>query len=316
MPPDSAIPPERTGRILVIRGGAIGDFVVTLPVFAALRRQFPTARIEVMGYPNIASLASLGGLVDAVLPIESRPLAGFFARNGRLDPQVSGQFAGCEVIFSYLFDPDEIFRTNLGRVTRAQVIQAPHRPFETSPMTASAQLLVPLERLAIFDPDAVPRLPITPPPERNPRRLGLHPGSGGASKNWPQDYWRALVERLVADTDLELLVTGGEAEGNALAELARAIPGERLRLLRNRPLTEVATALAGCTAFLGHDSGITHLAAAVGTPTLALWGPSVEHIWRPGGDHVRTLRHPAGLPSLDPVTVFETLREVLEPHAR
>ncbi len=73
------------GKILVIRGGAIGDFILTLPVLAALRRQFPDTALEVLGYPHIASLAAAGQLVDAVRPIEARPLAGFFARAGDLD---------------------------------------------------------------------------------------------------------------------------------------------------------------------------------------------------------------------------------------
>ena len=69
-------------RILVIRGGAIGDFILTLPAIAALRKQFPRAHLEVLGYPHIARLAVAGGLVDRVQPIEARGLAGFFARDG------------------------------------------------------------------------------------------------------------------------------------------------------------------------------------------------------------------------------------------
>lgn len=287
------------GKILVIRGGAIGDFIVTLPVFAALRKQFPDTRIEVMGYPQIAVLANIGALVDAVIPIESRPLAGFFARNGKLDEAVGDQLSEYDVIFSYLFDPDEIFRTNVGRVSPAQIIQGPHRPYETSPMSAAAQFLVPLERLAIFDADPVPRLPIQPPPPRQPRLLALHPGSGSATKNWPLRHWESLIQNLVEHTDISFLLVGGEAEGDRIDALTRHIPPARLRVERNRPLDQLAPLLAGSGAFIGHDSGITHLAAAVGTPTLALWGPSVEHIWRPGGDHVQVLKSPGGLGALD-----------------
>jgi len=63
------------GKILVVRGGAIGDFILTLPVFAALREHFPNAHLEVLGYAHIASLAKAGGLVDAVRSIEAGPLA-------------------------------------------------------------------------------------------------------------------------------------------------------------------------------------------------------------------------------------------------
>jgi heptosyltransferase-2 len=58
------------GKILVIRGGAIGDFILTLPVFSALRQQFPQTRLDVLAYPHIAQLALVGGLVDEVRAID------------------------------------------------------------------------------------------------------------------------------------------------------------------------------------------------------------------------------------------------------
>ena len=104
----SAIKP----KILVIRGGAIGDFILTLPAIAALRRQFPQAHLEVLGYPHIAQLAVAGGLADRVQPIEARGLAGFFARGGTLEPDLVDYFSEFDLVISYLYDPDGIFKTN------------------------------------------------------------------------------------------------------------------------------------------------------------------------------------------------------------
>src|SRR6266511_4890463 len=101
------------GKILVIRGGAIGDFILTLPAFAALRRHFPETQLDVLGYPHIAQLDVAGGLADQVRPIDSRPLASFFTAAGQLDRSLADYFAGCAVIVSYLYDPDGIFRGNL-----------------------------------------------------------------------------------------------------------------------------------------------------------------------------------------------------------
>ena len=68
-------------RILIIRGGAIGDFILTLPVLSALKLRFPKVALEILGYPRIASLALDGGLVKAVHPIESPELAMFFSKH-------------------------------------------------------------------------------------------------------------------------------------------------------------------------------------------------------------------------------------------
>ena len=116
------------GRILVIRGGAIGDFILTLPAIAALRRQFPEAYLEVLGYPHIVQLAIAGDLVNQARPIEARALAGFFARNGALAEKMRDYFSEFDLIVSYLYDPDGIFHTNVGRCTPAQFIVGPHRP--------------------------------------------------------------------------------------------------------------------------------------------------------------------------------------------
>ena len=295
------------GRILIIRGGAIGDFILTLPVLAALRRQFPAVALEVLGYPHIAGLAAAGGLVEAVRPIESRPLAGFFARNGALDAALAEQFAGFHVVLSYLYDPDEIFRDNLAKVTQAQVIQGPHRPDESCPLHAAEQLLEPLQRLAIFDADPVPRLRLDPRPAAR-GCLAVHPGSGSAQKNWPESRWGELLAWLVARTPLNLLMVGGEAEGDRLERLASALPRGRCEVLRSAPLPEVATRLAGCAGFIGHDSGITHLAAALGLPGLALWGGTNATVWGPRSERFALVTAPNG--RLDELLVETVVAEL------
>lgn len=298
------------GKILVIRGGAIGDFILTLPVLSALRAKFPETQLEVLGYPHIANLAVAGGLADAVRYIEGRALAGFFARGGSLDLALCSYFAGFHIIVSYLYDPDEIFATNVRRTSTAQFITGPHRPDETRGVHAAESLLQPLERLAIFGADSVPRLPIVVPISSSPR-LALHPGSGSEKKNWPEAKWAELLARLLAETRTDLLLVGGEAEGARLDRLARLAPPERLETARGLPLTELAERLRGCGGFVGHDSGITHLAAALGVRTVALWGPSVEPVWRPRGEHVALVKSADGLSRLAVDEVLARIRSVL-----
>ncbi len=299
------------GRILVIRGGALGDFVLTLPVLAALRAQFPDAHIEVLGYPHIARLGLLGGLAHAVHPIEARPLAGFFARGGKLDPAVASFFAGFAVIVSYLYDPDEIFQDNVARCTRAQFIVGPHRPDEAASLHAADTFLTPLQRLAIFEADATPRIAADPATPGPGRWIAAHPGSGSESKNWPERRWAGLLAAALEHSDRNLLLVGGEAEGDRLQRLAGELPSRRLHVARSLPLDAVASLLRACDLFVGHDSGITHLAAAVGLPCIALWGPSNPTLWRPRGTHITLVQDDAGLPGLEFPAVWEILRRHL-----
>jgi ADP-heptose:LPS heptosyltransferase len=297
-------------KILVIRGGAIGDFILTLPVFTALRQQFPQAHLEVLGYPHIAQLALAGGLVDRVQPIEARALATFFARGGELPEAQRDYFSEFNLIISYLFDPDEIFRENLARCSPAQFIGGQHRPDEREGTHATQVFLNPLTRLAIFDADPVPRLPINH--HQSPHnRIAVHPGSGSERKNWPEARWAELLARLMAETPQSLLLVGGEVEGERLQRLATRLPADRCVVAQSLPLAELAEQLAGCTAFVGHDSGITHLAAALGVPSVVLWADTVEELWRPQGDCVRIIRSRTGISQLAVTTVWDALEPVL-----
>ena len=299
------------GRILVIRGGAIGDFILTLPALAALRKQFPRTQLAVLGYPHLAALAELGGGVNEVRSIEARALASFFARRGDLDAALGEWFGGFNIIVSYLYDPDEIFQENVARVSKAQFIAGPHRPNEAENVHATDVFLKPLERLAIFDADPVPRLPINSQPTTI-NTLALHPGSGSEKKNWPEARWQELLRRMAAETNWRVLLVGGEAEGQRLQRLATLLPIDRFSVAMHQPLPELARALAACGAFLGHDSGITHLAAAAGLRGVALWGATNPNIWRPRSDQFELLREERGLAHLEPARVLTTLRHLMK----
>lgn len=302
------------GKILVIRGGAIGDFILTLPAIAALRNQFPGAHLEVLGYPHIVQLAVAGGLVDRVQSIEARALAGFFARGGALEPDLADYFSQFDLMVSYLYDPDGIFRTNVSHCSRAQFIAGPHRPDERVPLHAAKVYLKPLERVAIFDADPVPRLSLDSQPA-TVDRVALHPGSGAEKKNWPEHKWAELVQHVLDGTSLSLILTGGEAEGERLQRLAAALPPARVSVAQSLPLPELARKLQPCAAFIGHDTGISHLSAALGLPGLVLWGETAEEIWRPPQKNVVIVKDRRGLKTLSVSQVLLELTALLNRNA-
>lgn len=300
------------GKILIIRGGAIGDFILTLPAIAAMRRQFPSAHLEILGYPHIAQLAGDSALVDALKPIEARALAGFFAAGGDLDAGWCDYFSEFDLILSYLYDPDGIFQGNVARCSPARFLSGPHRPDDNGPDHATRALLKPLEQLAIFDACTVPRIVIEST-DPQPACLALHPGSGSEKKNWPEQNWAELIRRLIETTAHPLLIVGGEAEGERLDRLTRALPAGRVMIARSLPLRELAARLQSCVAFVGHDSGITHLAAALEVPTVVLWGPTVRRVWQPLGPRVFILESRSGLQDLQTGVVLNTVHRAVSP---
>ena len=272
-------------RALVIRGGAVGDFILTLPAIRLLREGLPvTPHLEILGYPNITALAETAGLADATHPLEHGGLAPFFIPGADLDVRWSTYFENFTIILSYLFDPDDIFHTNLARVTKATIIRGPGK-VDISPGSphAAAQLAAPVEELALFpEPEALrPQLPVLPETSYS-GHVALHPGSGSSSKNWGHHNFLALAELFPAGTPF--LITSGEVEHDTIDEFLESLANAQIphQHLQHAPLPEVARALAACTLYIGADTGITHLAAATAIPTIALFGPTNPDIWSPG----------------------------------
>jgi heptosyltransferase-2 len=323
--------PQAKGKILVIRGGAIGDFILTLPVLTALRERFPDVRLELLGYPRVTQLALAGGLVDEAQSIEARALASFFAKGAVLPNHLVDYFASFALILSFLYDPDRIFEENVARCSKAQFLAGPYRPDESGNLHATEVFLRPLKRLAIFDADPTPRLDLAngqlscqtnvPSSLHSAERLDLageapswlavHPGSGSEQKNWPEESWRRFLQEVGNWTSLRLLLVGGEAEGERLERLAALLPAARIQTARSKPLGELAWLLQDCDAYIGHDSGISHLAAALGVRSLVLWGDSKRQIWQPRNEQVQVLQWPDGLSALPVHEVVDWVGSVL-----
>ena len=300
-------------RFLILRGGAIGDFIATLPVLQALRAQWPAARIEIWGYPHIADLAVVTGLAEAVVSLDRAEMARFFVPVPEFTDAQVAAVRSFDLIFNYLHDPEGQVRSNLLLAGAKQVLSG-------SPIIKRGHavpfLLEPLQALAIYETTLVPSLDFPEEMRAQGRRrlrvLGLrgkpvavHPGSGSPTKNWPVERYVEIIRRLRGE-GREVVAILGEADDAEAAALARALPD--LATLTGLTLTELGATLAECSAFFGNDSGITHLAAAVGLPVLALFGPSDAEVWGPRGrGGVTVLRAPEGeLERLEISTVWKT----------
>ena len=90
-----------------------------------------------------------------------------------------------------------------------------------------------------------------------------------------------------------------------------ALPSARIVVAANLPLVELAERLSACTGFVGHDSGITHLAAAVGLSGLVLWGETPPAVWRPRSERMTILMEPKGLAYLPVDRVGEEIDALL-----
>lgn len=305
-------------RILIIRGGAIGDFILTLPAIALLREAFPAAHLEILGYRHIVALAVGRGYAQGARSIEYGAMAGFFVPRAELAPELAAYFASFQQVVSWLFDPDGFFEANVRRAGVKNFLPAYAKIDDSE--HAARQLARALQSLALYLEDHAARIyPAAEDRAAAAELLGagerpliaIHPGSGSARKNWPLARWQELGARLLAQEPRpRLLLVGGEADEAQLAALLAAWPRGEVLLARDLPLPTLAAALARCQLFLGQDSGISHLAAAVGTRCVLLFGPTDPEIWAPANAGARIVVAPAG--ALEALGVEEVWRRIVD----
>ena len=278
-------------RALIIRGGAIGDFIVTLPAIKLLRDSIENCMVEVLGYPGIADLAVAAGLAESTRSLEHRSMALLFVPGAKLDDALCEWLLSFNLIVSYLYDPDGIVRANMARIGVKTYLDAPHRVIEGQG-TAAQQLARPLESLAMYLDDPAPRIHV-PDAESKTRRIAIHPGSGSIKKNWSIDHWCRVLNEL-RDQSLVLITGEAERERGVVDQIRSASPGLSFEHWDSLPLMELARRMPACSAFLGHDSGISHLAAACGVSCHLFFGPTDPATWAPPNDNVQVLRPASG----------------------
>jgi ADP-heptose:LPS heptosyltransferase len=256
-----------------------------------------------------------------VVSLDRAEIARFFSPRPAIPPEQAAHLRSFHFVLSYLYDPDETLRKNMLGVGVRDVICG-------SPMVRDAHavehLLKPLEALAIY-PDGEERPELSLGAElremgrQRAARLGdrvvaIHPGSGSPKKNWPPDRFAELADRLSRDARLVPLFLIGEAEQGVEEEIRRR-SASAPAFLSGCALVELAAVLSACAGYVGNDSGVTHVAASVGIPVVALFGPSNAALWGPRGDRVRILRaaprEAAGMEGISVDAVFQALREML-----
>ncbi len=285
-------------RALVIRGGAIGDFILTLPAIRLLRDSIPDVRIEILGYKPIVELAVSAGLAESVRNLEHGSMAKLFVPNVTIDRELLDYFRGFNLVVSYLYDPDGYFRGNMDRIGVRTFLAASHH-VEPGAGHAAAQLAKPLEKLAMYLDDPAPRikLEVTCDLSSDRKIIAIHSGSGSLKKNWPTCNWSRLgreLSEVFPHCQLALITGEAEAERGVTQSMLEGWRGLDFLHWDQLPLTQLAVNLSTSAAFLGHDSGISHLAAACGLPCLLLFGPTDAATWAPRNAGVQVLTDASG----------------------
>ena len=292
-------------RVVIIFPGALGDFLLALPALRWLRAQHLDARVVLVVSEPLRSLARLTGVADAIASLDAAEAAGLFG--GDALPE---WLTGRPIVYSWLGAADDDVRGRMSaaaaharffRVERGQsglhaavaYARAVGRASSPSALAAAARIVLP------------PASGVA----TSSAELVVHAGAGTPAKRWDPagfvqvaHWWRQMGGSVVE--------IAGPAEAGAAALLGGATA-------RDLDLCELSGVLARGTLYLGNDSGVSHLAGAVGAAGVVVFGPTDARRWRPIAGNLVALQARAteprgfGLTALPAARVIAALRRRL-----
>ena len=269
----------KLNNITILRSGAIGDFVLTLPAIDAIHKAFPTKDLRLIGNP--ATLALYGNA--AHLDHDDPRLIALHS-DGPIPAPTRALFADCERALAYAVDPQGQLQRRLTQLVTGPVLLWDPRPTVGTNDHIVDHLLRPLAQWSIPICSRTPHIAADQYRTDIPPQIVIHPGSGSPTKCWPKAQFAALYSALERRGLHAALLCGPvELERDFNNDCPTICPPD---------LSALATLLASARLFIGNDSGPGHIAAAVGTPTLSLFGPTDPRIWSPRHSRSRILQRP------------------------
>jgi heptosyltransferase-1 len=304
-----------SSRILVVRLGAMGDIIHALPAVASLKTGFPGSRLTWVVEPKWAPLLQDNPFIDRLVFLHRDTLSGLLEswralRAERYDFAVDFQGLIKSALVACAARPDHIFGFHRSQLREpAATVFYSHKTVSRAAHVVDKNL-----DLATAAGAATLLRPFPLPPGRPEGALPpgdfvlASPLAGWRAKQWPIEHYQTLAARLEAELGIPLVLDG--PPGSGLAHCS-ALPG-------------LIHATRRAAAVVGVDSGPLHLAAALGKPGVAIYGPTDPARNGPYGDSLRVLRSPAAVTTykrgasideamraVSPAQVFEALKAVL-----
>lgn len=288
---------DKSGSVLVIFPGALGDFICALPALLGIQTRY-AATLVLVARPALLEVVDLPDCVG--ISIDRREIADLFVTGAPLRPDTQRLLGPCRIAYSWSGFGDATFAGRLADATGGDVQVFPFRDLRPSEHAADFYA-----RCASVAPGQVPAALFREDPafldemrQLNGPLLVVQPGSGSPRKNW--QGFAALLAAWRARHSGSAVVLQGPAELETGVGRALGAP-----CLSGLSLPQVAALLRCAAVYVGNDAGISHLAGAAGTPSVVLFGDTDPGAWAPRGPRVRVLHAPRSCRRCGPEVLCE-----------
>ncbi|MCM8808932.1 MAG: glycosyltransferase family 9 protein [Candidatus Omnitrophica bacterium] len=255
-------------KVLIIREGALGDLVLTFPVFYNFKKN--GFKVFIAGKGIYKGLVEKIGYADNFIPIDSYEYLFLFENDNK---KLKNFFQEFDIIVAYI-NEEEILGINIKKFFKGKVF---FHPIEKEKLNIhiTDYLLQPLTD--IFNQSIINSVSFSL--KRKGEFFVIHPGSGSKNKNWPKEKFLELIENL---KNVKLIL--GPAEQDEVEFWRKNFKGE---IFFNIDIDNILKIAEKTTTYIGNDSGFTHLFSFLGVKTIAIFGPTSPFIWGPRGENVK-----------------------------
>jgi ADP-heptose:LPS heptosyltransferase len=298
--------PRSAPILLIFHPGALGDGLLALTALRAVQAKFYGHRMIWIGHKELGDVFMRAHEVHQSYSFDSLSLLAYGGDKGLQQRLLSSLFGRCERAVGWLGDSDGIWRSWFGTVgIKYFILCSPHDPslrhthmadryVETLQPWFSTQQAFNLLEKNLNDE----RFLVLPQSKTSGKSCSskdvliiLHPGSGGPHKCAPPALWVDIVNELMARPHWKVCLVGGPADKDALRRVQRLLTQFQPTILAGMDLLSVGRYLQHAQLFIGHDSGLSHLAGRLGVPSVLLFGPTDPAKWAPRGKHVAIMRN-------------------------
>lgn len=289
-------------KVLIIRPAALGDTLMLMPAVAAL-----AGSVQIVVVGREPGISFLKPYVEQVIDYERSGWHGLYPED--FDPSHAPSIPDVDGAVAFLGDPDGVAGPNLKTLLPGAPVRLfPPFPPKGEKSHVALYLAQCLQGAGLpLDPEKSISEAVSRPLLRGDKRLKrqnsvvLHPGSGSQRKNHSPQFWfrlEAALRRGPFRSGAGFLWLLGPAEEEVYPVFKENVSRGRTDILFAPEKEKLASVLREAAFYIGHDSGVTHLAAMVGTPTVALFKDSAAAQWRPLGPDVRVIERGEGDPQL------------------
>lgn len=286
----------------MIHPGAIGDVLLSVPAMRRLRIRYPQHQVVLCAKESIAEVLLGGVVIDARMSVDGIACADLFEPDAPCKGELKEWLSRCDCAIAWMQDPD-------GNVTKSLRTAGAKEAIVRSPFSSGIKATHQSDRFCeIVDGVGAPRAEFDPMPISDDLRarglacldnfgIGIvrplvmvHPGSGSPQKSVAVREMAEMIARLHGE-GISPVVIEGPADKKYVDDLSESLSFP-VPVLRGVSLATLAGALTYANLFVGHDSGVTHLAALLGVRTVAIFGPTDSSRWAPLGSHVTVMEGP------------------------